>query len=339
MAHVGITERMDSFQRRHPWAGFPLAVIYKFVDDQGSYLAALITYYGFLSLFPLLLLLTSVLGVVLRGDPHLQQEILQSALAQFPVIGTELGDPKGLGGGVTAIVIGGLTALYGSLNVALATQNASNQLWAVPRYRRPDPIRARLRSLLLVLTAGLAILGATALTAIGSWDVLGARLGGLVKVLLVLGSVLVNGTVLLLVFQISTVRRVSIREAAPGALLAAVLWQLLQSFGARYVGHVVRNASATNSVSAVVLGLLAFLFLASLAVVLSMEVNVVIAKHLYPRALLTMFTDTVDLTRGDQRTYADAAKAQQNKGFEKVDVSFDHDGQNATATREEPRDD
>jgi len=40
-------------------------VLYKFVDDQGSYLAAQITYYGFLSLFPLLLLLTSVLGLKL----------------------------------------------------------------------------------------------------------------------------------------------------------------------------------------------------------------------------------------------------------------------------------
>src|SRR6195952_5951311 len=84
--HVSVTSRLDSFQQRHPAAGFPLAVIYKYSDDQGNYLAALITYYAFVSLFPLLLLLTTVLAFVLRGDPHLQKQILHSTLSQFPVI-------------------------------------------------------------------------------------------------------------------------------------------------------------------------------------------------------------------------------------------------------------
>ena len=83
---------LDGYQRRHRWVGFPLAVIYKFADDQGPYLAALITYYGFLSLFPLLLLLVTVLGFVLQNDPGLQEQLLDSALAQFPVIGGQLRD-------------------------------------------------------------------------------------------------------------------------------------------------------------------------------------------------------------------------------------------------------
>ena len=87
---MGVTEWLDAFQRRHPAAGFPLAVIYKFVDDQGSYLAALIAYYGFLSLFPLLLLLSTVLGLVLRGHPQLQEQVLHSTLNQFPIIGNQL---------------------------------------------------------------------------------------------------------------------------------------------------------------------------------------------------------------------------------------------------------
>jgi len=99
-----LTAQLDRFQQRHPSAGFPLAVLYKYVDDFGGYLAALITYYAFVSLFPLLLLLATVLGFVLAGDPHLQQEILGSALHQFPVVGGQLGDPKRLGGGV----VGGL---------------------------------------------------------------------------------------------------------------------------------------------------------------------------------------------------------------------------------------
>src|SRR5579875_206352 len=73
-----IARRADRLQRRHRWAGLPLAVLYKFVDDQGSYLAALLTYYGFLSLFPLLLLAVTVLGFVLHGNPHLQHQLLNS---------------------------------------------------------------------------------------------------------------------------------------------------------------------------------------------------------------------------------------------------------------------
>ena len=103
-AVMGVIARLDRYQRRHRWVGLPLAVLYKYVDDQGGYLAALITYYGFLSVFPLLLLLSSVLGFVLQEHPHLQQQILESALAQFPVIGQELGSPQGLRGSTTAVV-------------------------------------------------------------------------------------------------------------------------------------------------------------------------------------------------------------------------------------------
>ena len=88
------TGRLDRFQRKHHWAGFPLAVFYKYFDDFGAYLAALLTYYGFVSLFPLLLLLSTVLGIVLSGDQRLQHEVLTSALHQFPVIGGDLARPK-----------------------------------------------------------------------------------------------------------------------------------------------------------------------------------------------------------------------------------------------------
>ena len=91
---MGITDRLDATQRRHRALGFPLAVLYKYIDDQGSYLAALITYYAFVSLFPLLLLLSTVLGWLLVGHPALRENVLNSALSQFPVIGSQLGEPS-----------------------------------------------------------------------------------------------------------------------------------------------------------------------------------------------------------------------------------------------------
>src|SRR6201991_363339 len=106
---------LDRLQRRNRAAGLVIAVIYKYLDDQGGYLAALITYYGFVSLFPLLLLFTTGLGVVLKGRPDLQAQVLQSALSQFPVIGGQLHHPEGLSGGTPAVLIGILGALYGGL--------------------------------------------------------------------------------------------------------------------------------------------------------------------------------------------------------------------------------
>ncbi len=137
---MSVTQRLDRMQRRHPVLGFPLAVLYKFVDDQGSYLAALITYYGFLSLFPLLLLMTSVLGFVLGGDAHLQQRVLNSTLSQFPVIGSRLGDPKGLRGSGAGLVIGLLGAVYGGLGVGpgRAERDEHRLAHAAPQPSQPD---------------------------------------------------------------------------------------------------------------------------------------------------------------------------------------------------------
>ena len=331
-----VTGWLDGYQQRHRWAGFPVAVIYKFVEDQGPYLAALITYYGFLSLFPLLLLLTSVLGFVLQDNPELQQRILDSTLSQFPVIGDELSDPQGLQGSGGAVVVGGLVALYGALGVAQAFQNAMNVAWSVPRNRRPNPIRARLRSLLLIGTAGIAVLATTILSALG-------------------GSAADSGA------DVSGWSAVA-RDRSPQ-------WSSTQSSSSSPSGSPRPSSSASRDVVARRHRRRRHLAAAPAlrrrptsptssrtrapptgcspscsacwrgsssppsASWSSVEINVVRTKRLYPRALLTPFTDNVDLTGADQRAYTDAATAQRHKGFESVDVTFDHDGQEASARK------
>jgi YihY family inner membrane protein len=318
------TERVDRFQRRHPAAGFPIAVVYKFMDDDAIFLAALITYYGFLSLFPTLLLLATVLGLVLAGDPALQQRLLDSALAEFPVIGPQLARPEGLGGGVTGIVVGGLVALYGALGMGQAMQHAMNTVWAVPRHSRPDPITSRGRSLLLLFTLGLLLLASTLLSALGTGAAAyGGGFSGWLHVLLTVASVLANAAVFVLGFRITTARRLTTRQVLPGAVTAAVVWQLLQSFGGVYVARVVANASAVDAVFALVLGLIAFIYVAAVALMLCVEIDVVRVDSLYPRALLTPFVDHQDLTEGDERVYSDAARAQQAVRHQEVDVRFE----------------
>lgn len=312
-------ERLDAYQRRHPRASFPLAVIYKYVDDQGGYLAALITYYGLVSLLPLLLLLSTILGLVLAGDPSAQHQILNSALSQFPFIGAKLQTPRELSGGVTGIVIGGLGAIYGGLGVAQAVQNAMNSAWSVPRNSRPNPFRVRGRSALLLSTVGIGLLitGGLAVIAVGA-----GPFGWLLRALVTVVTVVANAGLFIIGFRLSTARALTVREVAPGAITAALLWQLLQSFGATFVTHVVRHASDTNAVFAVVLGFIAFAYVASVALMFCVEINVVLVDRLYPRSLLTPFTDAVKLTRGDRRAYTSRAKAQRAKGFQEVEVTY-----------------
>lgn len=311
--------RLDEFQRNHPGAGFPIAVVYKFLDDRGGYLAALIAYYAFLSLFPLLLLFTTLLGIVLSGNPDLQERILDSAMSQIPVIGDQLGEPDRLSGGVTAIVIGVLGSLYGGLGVSLAAQHALNTAWSVPRNNQPDPIRARLRGLLLLTTVGTSIVGLTVLNVLASSGLFGVA-GG---ILALAGAIMVNVVVFTAAFRIGTARQLTVRDVLPGALVAAVIWQALQSFGGIYIRYVVGNVSTSNGVFAIVLGLLGFLYVASVLIVICIEINAVRVDHLHPRALLTPFTDNVELTEGDKNSYTGQAEAQRNKGFQDITVTYD----------------
>ncbi|BCO89211.1 hypothetical protein MINTM019_24110 [Mycobacterium paraintracellulare] len=300
--------------------GVIVAVIYKYNDDQGGYLAALITYYALVSLFPLLLLLTTALGVVLAGRPDLQAQVLHSTLSQFPVLGNQLHHPEGLSGGAVGVIVGLLGALYGGLGVGQALQNAMDSVWAVPKHKRPNPIRSRLRSLLLLLVLGSAAIAATVLAAVGH---AAGAVGILETAGLALAAVVINALICLVAFRVTTARALTYRQVLPGAVAAAFIWQMLQWFGAGYVAHTVKRASATNSVFALVLGALAFLFLASVALVLCAEVNVVLGEKLYPRALLSAFSDDADLTPADRRTYTKKVKAERVKAFERVSVRFD----------------
>jgi membrane protein len=318
---VGVVGRVDAYQRRHRWAGLPLAVVYKFVDDQGAYLTALITYYGFVSLFPLLLLLVTGLGFVLEGDPGLQQRVLDSALAQFPVIGDQIGaNIHSFHGSILALVTGVVGGLYGGLGVVQATQNALNKIWGVPRNSRPNPIAARVRSLALLAVGGAVILATTllsAVTASGGVVGAGARSAALVV------AVAVNVVLFTVAFRVLTARRLTIAQVRAGAITAALVWQTIQWAGAYLLGHMLKGASATYGMFGIVLGLLTWIYLGAVTFVLSAEINVVRERRLWPRSLLTPFTDNVELTDGDRRAYTSYAETERHKGFENVDVDFD----------------
>lgn len=321
---AGRLRRLDDLQRRRPALGFPLAVVYKFADDRGPHLAALISYYGFVSLFPLLLLFTSVLGFVLEGDTRLQQRVLDSALSDFPLLRPELTQSVGgLQGSGFALAVGVAGALYGGLGVMQAAQAALNRIYAIPRAARPNPLTSRLRSLLLVLALGLGALLGTGLSALVPRIAgLLPELGSVAPVATLLVNFAVNTAVFVVAFQALTARRLDRRDVLVGAVVAAVLWQLLQTLGVAYFSGYLDRQSDVYGVFGVVLGLVVWIYLQALVLVLAAEINVVRELRLFPRSLLTPFTDDVELTAADVRAYTGYARSEQYKGTQRVEVSF-----------------
>jgi membrane protein len=273
---------IDRFQQRHRVLAFAVAVAKKFDDDQGVQLGALIAYYGFFSLFPLLLVFVTILGFVLQGNQSAQESVLHSTLSQFPIIGTQLqSNVHSLKGSGVALAIGVIGALLAGLGITGATQNAFNTVWDVPRGERPSFLVWRLRGLGL-----LAVFGPLSIISTVAAGYVTAQTEGTVEVLAgVLAALAANLLLFFAVFRMLTEREVETRDLLPGVVVGAVLWQILQHVGGYYVDHVVRHARETSALFAFVLGLLTWLYLGGQVTVLAAEVNVVRARRLWPRKL------------------------------------------------------
>jgi membrane protein len=324
-------QRLDRFQRGHSRLGLPLAVIYKFFDDRGPYLAALITYYGFVSLFPLLLLLFSALGFFLQGHPGVRHDIENTVLNNFPTIGSRLGNNvQTFRGSGAALGIGVIGTLYGGLGAMQAAQTSFNQMYGVPRNEQPNPIKSRLRSLRLLLVLGSGALISTAGTVILSTaNGISRQLGPAIQVAGYLLNWAISVVLFTVAFRLLTARQLRIRQVLPGALMAASGWIGLQILGSTFIASSLTKSSAVYGVFAVVLATIAWFYLVALIIMLSVELNVVLDHRLWPRSLMTPFTDDVELTPADRRAYEMYANAQRFKGFERVTTEFSRGGEGA----------
>jgi YihY family inner membrane protein len=318
MADPSMLASLDAWQRRHAAVALPVAVVRKFLDDRASSLAALIAYYAFLSIFPLLLVFVSVLGFVLEDNPSLQDDIVDSALARIPVIGAQLrGDVAPLTGSTVALAVGIVGALWAGLGVTLALGRAFDAIWDVPRCEQRGPLKARARGVLVLLILGVALVASTVLTGLASGGVIGpaaGRAGALAS------SVALNVVVFLAAFWLLTDRPLSVREPLPGVLLVAVGALALQSAGAWYVEHTVSRASDTYGTFALVIGLLSWFWLGSHLLLAGAELNVVLHRRLWPRAL------TGALGPADREALRRAAQAARQDPRQHVVVTFEDDG-------------
>lgn len=309
--------RLDRFQQRHPVVAFPFAVMQKYGNDQAGGKAVVVAYYALFALFPLLLLLTTILGFVLDGHPNAQHKVLSSTLANFPVIGAQLRSATHpLTGNALALVVGIVGTLYGVQGVGQAALNAMLTVWNVPYRNWPNFWLRRARGFVVLGVLGLGTVVATLLTSVVPVVVPGplAAAGAVVA------AVAVNFGVFTAAFIVLTSERLGWRDVAVGAGLATVFWEVLQALGGWYVRRELAHATPVYGSFALVIALISFLFLAAQLTLLAAEINVVRRYRLWPRTITQP-----PLSQGDRRTFVRLAGMEERRPEVYVDAGFTPD--------------
>ncbi len=304
---------LDRTQQRHRTLAVPVAVVKKFGDDQAGTLAALVAYYGFFSLFPLLLVFVTVLGYVLQGDQSAQESIRNSVLGQFPIVGQKINVTQ-LQGNAIALGIGLLTSLWAGLGVTQAAQKAFDEIWAVPIKSRAGFLHSRLRGLVLLVSLGALFVIASLASGLVTG---GLGNDSLVKIAGVGFSLLLNFGLFFAAFRLMTNAAIASRDLWAGVIAAAIMWTILQGLGGYYIGHVLKSSHGAYAQFGFVIALLIWLHLGAQMTLFSAEINTVLTRRLWPRSLFGPPKEPAD-----QKALRALAKVEERSDVEKIDVEF-----------------
>jgi YihY family inner membrane protein len=313
-----LLSRFDAWQQRHNRVAFAVAVVKKFSDDRGGRLAALIAHYGFLSIFPALLAFVTGLGFLLDSHPALRADIADSAFTQIPILGQSIGEAvrEPLTGSTIALIIGLAGAVWAGLGAMQAAQDAMNEVWDVPRKDYPSYVSKRLRSLVMLALVAVLVTSSTVLSQLTRFIAPGV-VGNAALVPL---AVAFNVGAFVVTFRVLTVSRPAWRQLIWGAVTAGCAYTGLQQLGGAYVERTLRIAQQSYGTFAFVIGLLSWIFIVAQVTVLAAEVNVVLARRLWPRSVLGE-----PATRSDRESLAAQAHEQTMAPTMSVDVSFGGD--------------
>jgi YihY family inner membrane protein len=310
-----VMRRVDVAQQRFGPAALVFGIMKKFGDDNAGTLVSNLAYSAFLCIFPLLLVLITVLNIVLVHDPSARHSLLHSTLSEFPVVGSTLGSNiHGLHrSSVIGLVIGVLGLLWGSTGLAQSGLFSMSQIWNLPGPDRPNYVSRLGRSFGFLFVLGLGIVITTGLASFGTFGRHNILLGILAEIL----AVAVNFATYFGVFRVLTPKSVHGRQLVPGAIMGGVLWTILQAVGGYLIGHDLKNDSVTYGVFAAVLGLVAWIYLGCEVMIYSAELNTVLARRLWPRGMVQP-----PLTEADQRSLALQATQNQRRPEQEVTVDF-----------------
>jgi YihY family inner membrane protein len=310
-----VVRRLDGAQQRFTPAAFVFGVVKKFGDDNGGVLVTNLAFTAFLSLFPLLLVLTTILGLVASVEPSFRTDVINAVSGQIPLIGRTLTEnvEQLRRSSVIGLIVGLVALIWGATGLAQAGIFTMEQVWNLPGPDRPGFVQRLGRSGIFLGLLAIGVILTTLLTGLSTyghntaWLVIPAQLA----------AALVNVGMFVAAFRILTPKAVVVRRLLPGALVAGVCWTLLQLLGTYLVHHFLRSDSVYG-VFATVLGLIAWIYVAVRVIVYSAEVNVVLTRRLWPRSIVQP-----PLLKADRESLTLQALQNQRRKEQHVEVTFD----------------
>lgn len=305
--------RIDAWQQRHKATAFTVGVVKKYGDDNGGQLVASLCHAAFVSLFPLLLVLVTILGLVAASDPALRRQVLSAVTDQFPLMRQDLGNVKQLHrSSLIGLIVGLAVTIWGTTGLAQTGMFVMAQVWNIPGTRRPGYLQRLGRTGLFLLVLAVGVIATTGLASLNAF--------GNESVLVVIAAnalaLATNVGVYVLMFRVLTPNDVPTRDLVPGSALAGVAWTALQAGGALVVSHFLTNGSVYG-IFGIVLSLLAWIYLVLEVIVYAAEINVVRVRRLWPRSLVQP-----PLTEADRAALALQPLQHQRREEQQISVTF-----------------
>lgn len=313
----------DRWQRRVPWAGVPYAVMKKFGDDNANLAVVALAWYGFTAIFPLLLVVVTVFGFI--GAESIGTGIIKT-LHEFPVIGTSFkpASPDALHGSTLGLVVGLIGLVYGAQGVTQTAQYAMATVWNIPQTQRTGFLPRLGRSLAGLITIG----GAFIVNAFVTSYATAGTTSYATQIPVLAGLLVINVALYWVTFTVLTAKVIGPRGLLPGAIFGAIAFTALITLGTGLMTHQLKNASATYGAFGAVIGIVALLLLLAKLSMYGAELNPVLARRLYPRAL-PMGGEPTD---ADRQVLASLVHAEQRRDDQVIGVGFGEDAADQAAS-------
>jgi YihY family inner membrane protein len=296
-------ERIDRAQQEHEKVGIAAATFKKYSDDGSSNLASMIAFWAFFSIFPLFLALVTILGYVLPESTR--TNVLKHVASFFPLLDTST--LHSLTGSWWPILVGVVSALWSGMAVVKTTQTAFSSVWEIPQKDRPGFLETTERSLLAMSTIGVGLIASTILSGYITGQSEGVDLGWGGRLIGYAIAIVLDVGLFVAAFRMLTDREIGVRDVVPGAVLAGVVFWILQQVSSFIISRHLGSAQSTYGNFATVITMLWWFYLQAQVTLLGAQLNVVLKERLHPRSLLGGPTTEADYRAleayADQATY------------------------------------